>query len=228
VHILAGALAESIRQAFDPLPSPSSSIPLHSDSNHDRVIIAKQRYKVGRVQQDNTAENRIILHPDALNSFGALEGDSVIIQGEDEELSSQVATSQLVQRNEALMNARMRNQVSVKPGQTITLMRQARALPDPADPPAGRDQQPYMVVHCIRTDGKACIWLSPADMQLLGFNPRVLTSLVGRVGLPTQQVASLEEDGNLPLHGAVLSEDLSSRLGITLGETLHLEQVHHG
>ncbi len=228
VQALADAIADAIQQSFEPLPPKDSSIPLHNEANAEGRVLSEQSYSVSRMPDGYISDNYVLLHPDSLNDLGALEGDTVIIKRNEDELSSQVVISQMVPKDQAGITSRMLNQVNAKPGQKVTLIRLAKHISKKSSQSDGACITQAMVAHQIWPDKLPKIWLSSNELECFNLKLNAPTRIAYSMGLPVIQIQKLDIEESLPLHAVMLSQGLANKLGITLGETLRLDQAEHG
>jgi hypothetical protein len=217
VDALAAALAAAIQPAFDPLLADEAGIALPSApvavrSGH----FPSDRLPATQATGKHATEWAVVVHPSQLESLRALEGDTVIVEHHGEEVRCPVVVSRAVRPGHVAIPARMRRQIGLGRRGRVTVGRAVRSAPATAAARTGRG----VVVCETRPGHRRHIWLSPGDVARLGLPSGEPVTLRGQPNTPALSGVTWAADDTLPARFAALSEPVTDRLLLTLGEVV--------
>lgn len=211
IDALAEALAGSIRAAFAPLPTAGTTIPLRA-SLDDGDPLTGTAFEVAESPQKYVQQMIALIHPDALNALGALNGDALMLSNAGESVCVEVLSSVMVKRGQVALPARVRRQINLELRQKsmLSLPIANRAEPVQSDP--------AWVIARVRPERSATVWLAePAGMQRASV-----------CGQDAPALAAVRAERSLGPRMIELSSALMGKMSLTLGEVVRLESVHEG
>ncbi len=155
----------------------------------------------------------MIVHPLELENLDVLDGDPMIIGHARQYTSARISPSQLIGPGQVGIPPRIRNQIDVSIGKTVTIVRSTAKL-------AACGRTAALVIYEVRKGRAPAVWLAEDELRGLGLTGSVPVSIHGHAELPSVHGVSLYADPFAPRRAAALSSNLMHRLVMTLGEVI--------
>lgn len=219
VKALAQSLSESIRAAFMPLPKRDAFIATHAEMGDDELYV-RAALQVAIAREDDSLKLLAGLNPADASTLGLIEGDSIPLYNHAEKLKLPVAFSSHVRRHSIALPARLRHQLDLQAGDSVSVLGQDSSQATLSLAPA----QPF-VIGAIGYFEDATLRMHPADIARLQPAPSGGLALRGPFHADTAQSAALVADDTTLLRSVVLSKALAQKMELTSGDILMIEVI---
>jgi hypothetical protein len=215
---VAKGLAAAIGPAFDPLPVVMAA-PDHTHPTDSSAALLSSRVLQVRSALPGSRDDFLTVHPADLETLGALDGDTVLLCHDADELVMTITPSQAVPAGLALVPAAVCRQFGLgKRSQVIV----GRPAPNGSVPTA-QPVDAALVVQA-RPGRSRQVWLGPADIERMGLLAGAhIATKSPAIPQPINSTV-LRADPALPPCSAALSTALMGRLGLTLGEVIIIQE----
>ncbi len=219
IDALAEAFANAIRFAFDPLPGPEAVIPTHADIADDEPV-SGTALRVVKAPEDSVGKNIALLHPEEIGTLGFLDGDLIPLYNHSEKLRVPVSSSSLVPPNRIAIPARLRRQLDLDPGDSVTVIQSA-----PANGVVKAKNYQSFVIGEAKPEKSLQVWAHPVALQGLHAEPKSSHRSKGPFSSSTSVSVQLNPEENLTERIVTASDALMQKLALTIGDILMIEVV---
>ncbi len=217
VEALAEAFAGAIQIAFDPLPGPEASIPTHADVAGEEPI-SGTALRVVKAPEDSAGKNIALLHPKEIGTLGFLDGDLIPLYNHGEKLRVPVSSSSIVSPHQIAIPARLRRQLDLNPGDSVTVIQPASAN----GAVMAKNYQSF-VIRETRPEKSLQVWMHPAVLQRMHAEPKSNHRSRGPFPSSEPTFVQLIPDESLTERVVVASDALMQKLTLTIGDVLMVE-----
>lgn len=217
IDAMAEAFAVAIQSAFEPLPGPKAVIPTHADMADDELVMGID-LQVVKAPKDSAGKNIVLLHSKEISILGLLEGDLIPLYNHGEKLHVPTSVSSLVPLGKIAIPGRLRRQLDLNVGESVTVIRSA---PETVGT-AAKNYQSFVIGE-IRREKSIKVWMHPIGLQHLRAEPKNNLRSKGPFSISNSVPVQLFSDERLPERVIVATDALMQKLTLTIGEILMIE-----
>jgi hypothetical protein len=219
ITALADAFGTALQSVFDPLPTPDAMIPARAGQRDGiTALLASRTLRVTCAPDRYVSANVVVVHPDDLETLGALDGDVVILRHGYEELRSTITPSRTIRPNHAALPARVRRQIGLGERGSVVIGR-----PAPQNTADGVNHHALFIVSELREERQRMVWLAPIEIQRLSLQPdRSIAVQAFAQRRPTDSIVLKADAALLPRRMAV-SRRVQKELLLSIGEVVAIQ-----